>query len=72
MPAIVGMLKPLDAARMTLYKLFEIQDRVVEEFDFPSEKQNALSARLRIKIIPRNEEMGLEQPVKFGNIVTEV
>ena len=57
---------------MTLYKLFEIQDRVAEEFDFPPEKQKALSARLRIEIIPRNKGMGLEQPVKFGNIVTEV
>jgi hypothetical protein len=27
---------------------------------------------LRVEIIPRNKGMGLEQPVKFGNIVTEV
>jgi hypothetical protein len=58
--AIVGILKPLDAARMTLDKLFEVQDRVVEEFDFSPEKQKALSARLRVEIIPRNKGMGLE------------
>lgn len=72
MPAIVGILEPLDAARMTLYKLFEVQDRAAEEFDFPPKKQKMLSARLRIEIIPCNKGMGLEQSVKFGNIVTAV
>ena len=72
LPAIVGILKPLDAARMTLYKLFEVQDRVAEKFDFPPEKQKAFSARLRVEIIPCNKGMALEQPMKFGNIVTEV
>jgi hypothetical protein len=70
--AIVGILKPLDAVRMTLYKFFEVQDRVVEEFHLPPEKQEALTARLRVEIVPRNEGMGLEQPVKIGNIVTEI